>query len=194
MLLLARTDGVSTAADPRTAIFEHLCQLLHPLQQGTDALTERYFRDLHQWLPFLSATAVGVRLERFPESRETDFGFMLLTIYLTARQPPEGQNLTQQELYIEVKDLWSKMQLFTSASYHLAAGGTLLAMYEYACQDPDSAFITLSITIRMGYAIGLDRIQSGDATQLMPHSKKEMHELWWVMVICERCCALNLQN
>jgi len=172
--------------------------------QFVDDISARYFQGFHRHLPVISRIRFYNNLITLGATPAADFSVLLLTICLITHAPALGYQLEHgatrsvelQSLYLSVKSLFAQIQVSCSPSVSLIQAGLLVAIYEYTHGRSDDAFVTITGTARMAYAV---RIHNRDDRQTpMPCRINEKADIgpllqaeeaantWWGITICER--------
>lgn len=139
---------------------------------STDDISSRFFHGLHRWIPIISET--HFLHHRTITPWKADFSLLILAMGLITHH---RTLLDTESLYLATKTMFAQVQAFTPLSVTLLQAGILLAYFEYAHHLPDTAFISLGLCSRIGYALDLDK---------WPRESREETNIWWAIVILER--------
>lgn len=172
--------------------------------QFVDDISARYFCGFHRHLPIISRARFNSNLVGGKAAPTADFCVLLQAICLITHAPALGYHaghiaatsVEQKSIYLNTRSLFAQVQASCSPSIPLIQAGLLLAVYEYIQGRPDDAFVTISGSARMAYAIrmhkqDLRQIQiahaySQHANMDSLQQAEEETNTWWGIVIFER--------
>ncbi|PLB44284.1 hypothetical protein P170DRAFT_480047 [Aspergillus steynii IBT 23096] len=166
-----------------------------------DEISVRYFRGIHTFVPIVSRRRFQAHLLSFGVNPQADFALLLLCMGLLTYSadsphpaPPGGGRVENRMLYVATKSLMAQAQALCQPSTQLVQAGVLLAVYEYANGNPETAFITIGSAARMAYAA---RLRSVSLLSTAPPrtdwtAEEEEINIWWGIRVCERTFLCEL--
>ena len=158
-------------------------------------ISDRFFDGFHRWLPVISPQHFCEAITGFHDhAPKADFSVLLLAMCLIVLRPPS--NMLQQSttclksLYMTVRSSFAQVQAVMCASRHLIQAEVLIAAYEYACRQPETAYVSIGTCARMSGIVGIDRGEErwDKGTQDAESTLQVLEErnLWWGIIVMER--------
>lgn len=185
---------------PTPTIESALCiqaqRLLDTTGLYLDEISVRYFQGIHTFVPIISRRRFHTQLLSFGTSAKADFTLLVLCMALLIYSPDLDHSGAQGEHcvvdlthYVATKSLMAQAQALCAPTTHLIQAGVLLAVYEYAQDHPERAFVTIGNYARIAYAARLRSTHSLTRTTA-PRTdwtvEEEESSVWWGIRICER--------
>lgn len=201
-------NSISSHTVSSNEVYNEVHSLIRATGQFVDDITARYFQRFHSQLPIISRTRFHERLTRAGADPASDFAILLLAICLVSHAPALGyrpghdatQSAEQQSLYLRAKSLYAQVQVSYLPSVPLIQAGLLIAVYEYRHGRPGDALVTVTSSVRMGYAAGIHnddyyrtptaRTTSNESNSQSPLQAEEAANTWWGLTIYERYVPL----
>ncbi|CAJ2511203.1 Uu.00g068280.m01.CDS01 [Anthostomella pinea] len=206
--MISHVVGVPSASDRipaeptamKTNLYLQVNRMIRSTGQFVDDVSARYFQSVHRFLPFISRARFHDNLITLGAAPAADFSIILLSICLITHNSvtrttwPEAAD--EREIYVSARSLFAQLQAVLPPSVHLIQAGLLLAEYEYACGEADTAFTTIAGCARMAYAARIHSHSSAKVAQGPAYTteleKEEAANTWWALVICERMIAFEV--
>ncbi|KAK5789820.1 hypothetical protein VI817_008943 [Penicillium citrinum] len=172
-------------------LYMSVLRIIYATGRLPDEIAEQFFHGISHFIPGISVARVQDGISRLPDTvPQMGFSILLLAICLitfhqiTPSSSPAGPD--QTTLYTTTKLLFNQVTKLTTQDppdIMLIQAGIVLAVYEYSCGMPDTAFQSLSGCANMGYDANLPRlIYAHGEGQLW----KEGINTWWAILIYER--------
>ncbi|KAL4876767.1 hypothetical protein BJY04DRAFT_222775 [Aspergillus karnatakaensis] len=189
--------------DPLSSTELALCHqaqnLITATGQYLDEVSVCYFQGVHSFVPMISRSRFHDQLLSYGASPRADFAMLLLSMSLLtcSPAPADSPGIESFSYYLSVKSLLCQAQTLCRPSLDLIQAGVLLAVFEYACGEPEQALMTIGVYARMAYAAGLKRptsLPDNIATDTPSHIEAEQHDTWWAISICERLFLCEATN
>jgi hypothetical protein len=185
-------DELSEMKSMDASVSAQVHRIIHATGRFVSDIVEQLFGGIYRFVPFVSRNRIqGVIAGRPVITPPADFSVLLLAICLTTYHPKSIEKslpgIDQESLYIATKSLFSRVQTASSVqgkrSLSLVQAGVLIAIYEYARGMVDSAYISIGVCARMGYAAGIHERTRLPGKGTLP---KEEGNTWWAILIYER--------
>ncbi|KAF5530277.1 hypothetical protein FNAPI_13605 [Fusarium napiforme] len=191
--------AVSTATLGRTMAY-HMHYLYKVVGQSPLQAGKRFLENFQRWLPIIAPRHLHEHIELSEQGLPgADVSVLLLAICLvTLRSGGELDDpfLHPSAVHVTVKTLYAQVQAITHASIPLVRAGVVLSAYEYASGQIDSAYISITVCIRMAQVAGIDAAHEKlgavqEETRLQATSE---WNLWWSIIVLERFILLEYSN
>ncbi|KAF2009285.1 hypothetical protein BU24DRAFT_428825 [Aaosphaeria arxii CBS 175.79] len=155
--------------------------IVRPTGQSPDMVERRYFQGLHLWVPFMCPSRFRNERLMAVSTPTAEFSLLLLSMYLITHDPPElsKTSIRRGDLHLHAKTLFSQISLLRRPSIRLIQAGILIAIYEYAHGDPDSALASIDLCARMACKAGFNRHSADKGVN-------QAWNTWWALRIFER--------
>jgi hypothetical protein len=154
------------------------------------SICNQYLDTMNAALPILIDAEFRKYLSDLDSPPEMDVRTLLLSVYLVTKMPTQlpagGSDL--DNLYSALKPFYTHFTSTSRPSISIIQAGILIAIYEQGQAEDETAYLTLGLCARMGYAIGLHKSLSEDLSlELGSRDVIETHKhVWWSLIIIER--------
>ena len=184
-------DEISEMKNIDVSVSAQVHRIIHATGRFVSDVTEQFFRGIFHFVPIFSRNRIQEIIAGIPViTPAADLSVLLLAMCLITYHPQILEKplpgIDQESLYIATKSIFGQVQTVSSMqgqpSVPLIQAGILIAIYDYARGMADSAYLSISICARMGYAAGIhEQRQPGRAAL-----SKEEGNTWWAILIWER--------
>ena len=181
---------------------ESLDQLVQHFSKFTkltsDNIIDRFFQAFHKWLPVVSPDSLRREALRYREEGRrppADFTVlvlaMLLSIFPTLDPSLRSPRASQELLYTTTKSAFSQAQASICTSLRLVQAALLIALCEYTCVRPESAYISTMTCAGLARVVGIGIMSvrtTRDAQKTSDSRLEEMERenLAWAIAMLER--------
>ena len=152
-------------------------------------VVERYFANIHTWLPFVSKKRMQLALSNPSVELTIDLALLLLAMKLII-QVPQGPQSVRSPLYAMTKSYFNMVESAGLMSIQLLQADVLIAAYEIGHAIYPAAYLTTGHCARLGHAIGLnDRQNAPQLLRRKPGAWAEVEEMkrtWWAIMLLDR--------
>ncbi|MCJ1445291.1 MAG: hypothetical protein MMC23_005796 [Stictis urceolatum] len=188
-------------AQPRgiAELFHHQVHgIIRATGQFVDDITVRYFEGVHNWIPVIARKRFHDDLFRFHTFPSADFSVLLLCVCLITYDPRRcsSQYMDHKSLYLATKMLVAQAQGILPASINTVQAVFLLSIFEYAHGQAEAAYVSITSSARMGYALGFDSKKTSTGTSDTENAPTtcEQRNVWWGIVTYERVIIVEVTN
>lgn len=193
---------------PIQSVDESLHQLAQHLTELTkltnEDIIERYFQErnffetFHRWLPILSPDSFRREASQYREEGRAppaDFTVVLLAmmqIILPSLKLSTRLSCAKRDvMYTSVKSAFAQAQASIGTSLRLVQGALLIALHDYMCVRPESAYIFMMTCVGMARVMGIQivsvSVTKGERSLNDPRVEKvESKNVAWAMAMLER--------
>ncbi|EXJ87309.1 hypothetical protein A1O3_04268 [Capronia epimyces CBS 606.96] len=153
-------------------------------------IVDRYFANVHTWLPFISKKRMELTLSNPSLDLSADFALLLLSMKLIIQVPAGGPQSVRSPLYALTKRYFATVESSGLLSLHTLQADILVAAYEIGQAIYPAAYLTTGHCARMGHGLGLH-----DRTLAPQYSRKRMgswaeteeaKRTWWATMLLDR--------
>lgn len=185
-------DELSQMQSIDASISVQVYRIIHATGRFVDDILEQFFSGIFRFIPCVSRNRIQEITAGIPVTiPPANDSILLLAICLVTYHPKSTGKLLpgvdHESLYIATKSLFSQMQtagfVQSQPSISFIQACIIIAVYEYARGMVDSAFLTIGICARMGYAAGIHERTSRPGKGTL---SKEEGNTWWAILIYER--------
>ncbi|RFU33159.1 hypothetical protein B7463_g3170, partial [Scytalidium lignicola] len=189
---------LATPLDLKSAdqmLYGLMCDIINT--SGTTVLNtcETYFRTVQKWLPVISKHRTYRRVTSSEQRPQADFALLVLCIHLVTLLPSEDleDNQQQESEYMSAKCIQAQLLSFVPISVEIVQSCLLIAMYEYARGNFQSAYLSMGTCMRAASALGLPEKGIRNLTTEINNwtRAEEQYSLWWGCVILDRLIRLE---
>lgn len=158
-------------------------------------VVDRYFANIHTWLPFISKKRMQFALSNPGLELSADFALLLLAMKLIMHAPTGGPRSAISPLYSMTKRYYAAVESAGVISSQSLQANLLIAAYEIGHAIYPAAYITTGHCARLGHALGLHNRR--DAPQLIKRKTpawaemEEARRIWWVVMLLDRYVNLG---
>jgi hypothetical protein len=187
---------------PIQSVDESLHQLAQHLTELTqlteEDIIDRYFENFHKWLPVVSPDSFCREASRYREERRVPpAGFTvillaMLQIILPALEPALRPSGAKRDLvYTSVKSAFAQAQASVCTCVRLVQVAILIALHEYVCVRPQSAYVSMMTCVGLAQVLGIGVKLVGDTRDVERPSnpfveETETQNLVWAIAMLER--------
>lgn len=185
-------DDLSDMKSIDISVSAQVHRIIHATGRFVSDIIDQFFRGISNFVPIFSRNRIQEIIAGIPVITPcADFSVLLLAMCLITYHPQALEKplpgIDQESLYIATKSLFGQVQTASfmqgQPSVSLIQAGILIAIYDYARGMANSAYLSISICARMGYAAGIHE-------QTRPPGRgalsKEEGNTWWGILIWER--------
>lgn len=185
-------DELSEMKSMDASVSAQVHRIIHATGRFINDLVEQFFSGICRFVLGVSRNRIHGMIAGIPViTPPANHSIHLLAICLISYHPKSiGKSLPgidQESLYIATKSLFNQVQAAGSVrgqpSISLIQACILIAVYEYARGMADSAFLSIGICARMGYAAGIHERTSRPGKETL---SEEERNTWWTILIYER--------
>lgn len=185
--------GVGTALG--NVLYNEVSRVIESAGLLLHEIGDRFLDGFHRWLPVICPQNFRKTIaDSHGRAYKADFSVLLLAMCLIVVRP---QSSRQQQsstclktLYMTVKFYFAQAQAVLCASTPLIQAGILIAAYEYACQRPDTAYVSIGTCARMSAILGINRGKAhwdrGPPDARSTLEILEERNMWWGVIVLER--------
>ncbi|KAH8817151.1 fungal-specific transcription factor domain-containing protein [Xylogone sp. PMI_703] len=184
---------LATPLDWKTAdqtLYGLVSNLINASGSSVLSTCEAYFRTVQKWLPVISKHRVYHMVTSPQQKPQADFALLILSIHLMTLLPSDDseQKRTQESAYLATKCIQAQLLSFIPISLEVVQSCLLIAIYEYARGNFQSAYLSMGTCMRAVSTLGLpEKGQQCSTTDRNSWSKaEENHSLWWGCVMLDR--------
>ena len=158
-------------------------------------VVDRYFANIHTWLPFVSKKRMEFALCNTGFELTADFALLLLAMKLIIQVPTGGPRGAISPLYSMTKKYYAAVEAAGIISLQSLQANLLIATYEIGHSIYPAAYVTTGHCARIGHALGLHNRR--DAPQLIKRKSgawaeiEEARRIWWVVMLLDRYVNLG---
>lgn len=153
-------------------------------------IVDRYFANVHTWLPFISKKRMELTLSNPGLDLSPDFSLLLLSMKLITQVPSGGPPSVRSPLYHLTKAYLSLVESEGLISLHTLQADILIAAYEIGHAIYPAAYMTTGHCARLGHALGVhDRTHAPQYCKRRWASWAETEETkrtWWATMLLDR--------
>lgn len=162
-----------------------------------EAISKKYFEYTHQWLPMICPVRFEKGLRQFKDF-EPEGGFLMTVLAMhlivtPCSEHPPCNSVSESKWYRACKYYFGQMVSVGEPSIGLVQAGILIALFEHTQCIKNRALVTLGISARVAYAVGLDNIEARYAVSEQKETTMEEDEAlhtWWGLILLDRFGAL----
>ncbi|EXJ83472.1 hypothetical protein A1O1_07095 [Capronia coronata CBS 617.96] len=158
-------------------------------------VVDRYFANIHTWLPFVSKKRMELKLSNPALDLAADFSLLLLAMKLIIQAPAGGAHSVRSPLYALTKRYFALLEYSGFISLHTLQADILIAAYEIGHAIYPAAYLTTGHCARLGHALGLnDRTRAPQYSWKRASSWAEAEEVkrtWWATMLLDRYVNLG---
>ncbi|KAL2127946.1 hypothetical protein VTI74DRAFT_9936 [Chaetomium olivicolor] len=187
---LLRHGQVDTASGPAMSVPPHILQLLGDLDEIRSS-AGRFFRHIHQWMPFISKKRFyDFHLQSALHTRP-DVVLLLLALKLINTFPPAEPRASRTALYHTIKHFYLEVE--SAFSILVLQAGVLVALYELGHGIYPAAYLSIGACARYAHALGINATMRTVPTRrvLTLVEVEERRRVWWVIVILDRFVSIG---
>lgn len=186
---LLQHNLLETSPTTGTTVPQDILQLLGDLDEIQLTAT-RFFKHIHQWLPFISKKRFyDLYLQPSFRSRP-DVVLLLLALKLITTFPPAGSRSPRTALYNSTKHFYLKVEEFSSIL--VLQAGVLVALYELGHGIYPAAFLSIGACARYAHALGINVSRTVPTRRVLTLVEvEERRRVWWAIVILDRFVAVH---
>lgn len=160
-------------------------------------IVERYFANVHLWLPIVSMKRIQLTLENPSLDVSADLALLLLAMKLIIQGGHESAQDAQSPLYWLVKRHFSAVEAGGLISLYLMQSALLITAYELGHAIYPAAYFSSGHAIRIGTLMGLHDRQN--APQILRKSGawaevEEIKRCWWAAMLFDRYVHLGSEG
>jgi hypothetical protein len=158
-------------------------------------VVDRYFANIHTWLPFISKKRMELTLSNPGLELSLEFALLLLAMKLIIQIPSSGSQSVRSPLYALTKRYFAMVESSGIISCQTLQASILISAYEIGHAIYPAAYLTTGHSARLGHALGLN--DRDHAPQI--HKKKasawaeveEVRRTWWAVMLLDRYVNLG---
>lgn len=161
-------------------------------------VVDRYFANIHTWLPFVSKKRMELTLSSPSLELSLELSLLLLAMKLIIQVPSGDSQNIRSPLYALTKRYFAMVESAGIISNQTLQANILISAYEIGHAIYPAAYLTTGHSARLGHALGLNDRQN--APQI--HKKKasawaeveEVRRTWWAVMLLDRYVNLGSQG
>jgi hypothetical protein len=160
-------------------------------------IVERYFANVHLWLPFVSRKRMQLTLSNPGLELSSDLALLLLSMKLVIHVPPAGTAGVNSPLYNLTKRYYSTVESMGLISCQSLQANLLIATYEIGHAIYPAAYLTTGNCARLGHMLGLHDRRNCIQITRRPGAWAEVEEqkrTWWVVMLLDRYVNLGSRS
>lgn len=166
------------------SIPQHVLQLLGSLDEIC-LTAERFFKHIHQWMPFISKKKFYDLYLQPSFHSQPDVVLVLLALKLITTFPQTGSRSPLTALYHVTKHFYLEVE--GSFTLLVLQAGLLLALYELGHGIYPAAFLTIGACARYAHALGINVTRTVPTKRVLTLLDiEERRRVWWAIVILDR--------
>lgn len=162
---------------------------------------DRFFRHIHQWIPFISKKRFyDLHLQPASHARP-DVALLLLALKLVTSLPPaaagsasgsrSGSADPRTPLYYATKHFYQKAE--NSLSILVLQAGVLIALYELGHGIYPAVYLSIGLCARYANALGINVSRTVLSRRVLTLVEvEERRRVWWAIVILDRLVCLSV--
>lgn len=152
-------------------------------------IVDRYFANIHTWLPFVSKKRMELTLSNPGIELTFDLALLLLSMKLITAIPARGPPSIRSPLYTLTKRYYSMVESSGLISLQTLQANILIAAYEIGHAVYPAAYLTTGNCARVGHTLGLN--DRRNAPQILPKKGawaevEEIKRTWWAAMLLDR--------
>jgi hypothetical protein len=154
-------------------------------------VVDRYFANVHTWLPFISRKRMELTLTNPALELSFDLALLLLCMKLIVQVPSGGPRGARSPLYALAKRVFFTAESQGLICCRILQANILIAAYEIGHAIYPAAYLTTGHCARLGHALGLN--DRRHTPQLFRRSKvaawaelEEIKRTWWATMLLDR--------
>ncbi|KAJ5699354.1 hypothetical protein N7536_002367 [Penicillium majusculum] len=180
---------LETSPTTGTTVPQDILELLGDLD-GIQLTATRFFKHIHQWMPFISKKRFyDLYLQPSFRSRP-DVALLLLALKLITTFPPAGSRSPRTALYNSAKHFYLKVE--ESFSILVLQAGVLVALYELGHGIYPAAFLSIGVCARYAHALGINVSRTVPTRRVLTLVEvEERRRAWWAIVILDRFVSIG---
>jgi len=161
-------------------------------------VVDRYFENIHAWLPFISKKRMELALSNPGLELSLEFALLLLAMKLIIQIPSRGSQSARSPLYALTKQFFTMVESSGIMSCQTLQANILISAYEIGHAIYPAAYFTTGHSARLGHALGFN--DRNNAPQI--HKRKasawaeveEIRRTWWAVMLLDRYVNLGSQG
>jgi hypothetical protein len=189
------TESRMTIAKPQLAVPPEVAATLGTSILDIQDVVDRYFANIHIWLPFVSKKRMELTLSNPGLELSLDLALLLLAMKLIIQIPTGGQQSIRSPLYSLTKRYFAMVESTGLISCQTLQANILIAAYEIGHAIYPAAYLTTGHCARLGHALGLnDRRHAPQVLKKKIGAWAEVEELkrtWWATMLLDRYAPLE---
>lgn len=158
-------------------------------------IVDRYFANVHTWLPFISRKRMELTLTNPALELSFDLALLLLCMKLIVHVPSGGPQSVRSPLYALAKRVFYMAESQGLICYRTLQANILIAAYEIGHAIYPAAYLTTGHCARLGHALGLnDRRHAPQVIRKKVGAWAELEEVkrtWWATMLLDRYVNLG---
>nr|UYO77177.1 ACN38 fungal transcriptional regulatory protein [Trichoderma calamagrostidis] len=181
--------GQVEAVSSIPSISQNILQLLGSLDE-IHLTAERFFKHIHQWMPFISKKRF-YDLYLLPSFHSrSDVALLLLALKLITTFPSAGSRSPRTTLYHATKHFYLEVE--NSFSLPVLQAGLLVALYELGHGIYPAAFLSIGTCARYAHALGINVSRTVPTRRVLTLVEvEERRRVWWAIVILDRFVSIG---
>lgn len=161
-------------------------------------VVDRYFANIHTWLPFVSTKRMELTLSNPSLELTLELSLLLLAMKLIIQIPSGDSQSVRSPLYALTKRYFALVESAGIISTQTLQANILISAYETGHAIYPAAYLTTGHSARLGHALGLnDRIHAPQIHKRKPGAWAELEEVkrtWWAVMLLDRYVNLGSQG
>lgn len=153
-------------------------------------IVDRYFANIHTWLPFVSKKRLELTLLNPAFEMTLDLALLLLAMKLILQVPAADMQSIRSPLYSLTKRYFALVESSGLMSLQILQANVLIAAYELGHAIYPAAYLTSGNCARWGHTLGLnDRRHAPQILKRRPGAWAELEEqkrAWWATMLLDR--------
>ena len=151
----------------------------------------KYFKDTHQWMPFVSKKRCYEIYTQPSYASSPDTVLLFLAMKLISTVPPTNPRNPRTSLYRATKHFYVELEQTDLFSIRILQAGILLALYELGHAIYPAAFLTIGACARYANALGISGKEDCNGKKVLTLVEaEERRRVWWAIVIIDRSVIL----
>ncbi|KIX07922.1 uncharacterized protein Z518_02576 [Rhinocladiella mackenziei CBS 650.93] len=184
------TDAHMTITKPALAVPSEILATLGTSMLDIQDVVDRYFANIHTWLPFISKKRMELTLCNPSIELSLELALLLLAMKLIIQVPSGDSPGIRSPLYTLTKRHFSRAESVGLISLQTLQASILIAAYEIGHAIYPAAYLTTGHCARLGHALGLnDRRHAPQALKKKIGAWAEIEEMkrtWWATMLLDR--------
>ena len=153
-------------------------------------VVDRYFANVHTWLPFISKKRMELTLSSPALELSVELALLLLGMKLVIQVPSGGSQSIRSPLYSLTKRFFATVESSGLISCQTLQASILISAYEIGHAIYPAAYLSAGHSARLGHALGLnDRKHAPQVFRKRIGAWAEVEETkrtWWVVMLLDR--------
>ncbi|KAL2417406.1 hypothetical protein ABEF95_015225 [Exophiala dermatitidis] len=158
-------------------------------------IVDRYFANIHTWLPFVSKRRLDLALSNPSLDLSADCALLLLAMKLIIQAPSGDPESMRSPLYALTKQNYAMVESEGLISLQTLQANILIAVFEIGHAIYPAAYMTTGQCARLGHVLGInDRNHAHQYFRRPPVSWAEVEEekrTWWATMLLDRYVNLG---